>query len=44
MDKELNEERNFNENPNATTSLNTQAEQDVRVLATVYMMFKIGEF
>ena len=44
MDQELNEERHFNEDVNATTSLNTQAEQDVRVLATVYTMYKIGEF
>ena len=44
MDREVNEERHFSENVNATTSLNTQAEQDVRVLVTVYTMYKIGEY
>ena len=37
-------EREVNGNVNATTNLNTQAEEDVRILATVYMMYKIGEF
>ena len=37
-------EREVNGNVNATTNLNTQAEQDVRVLAMAYLMFKIGEF
>ena len=39
MEWEVNEERSFSEDVNATTAiLNTQAGQDVRVLATVYMM------
>ena len=44
MDRSVDEERGFNGNVSVTTSLNTQAEQDVRVLATVYTIYKIGEF
>ena len=44
MDRSVDEERSFNGNVSVTTSLNTQAGQDVRVLATVYTIFKIGEF
>ena len=44
MDRSVEEERSFNGNVSVTTSLNTPAEQDVRVLATVYTIYKIGEF
>ena len=45
MEREVYEVRSFSEDVNATTaSLNIQPELDVRVLAMVYTMYKVGEF